>query len=157
LVIQINGLTKVFDTGDHQISGVQQQGSGFGSVSFSSQLGTFDVSSLRELGPQQVAATPAAAPAPHHPGSFAAQSQYQSASAPQSHHQTFTTPQPITHHQTAAAPQPEPQQTSQSAPGAPADPAAIIAAIESLAGLYDRGILFDEEFASKKAELLARL
>jgi len=37
------------------------------------------------------------------------------------------------------------------------DSAAIVAAIESLAGLHERGILSDEEFASKKAELLGRL
>jgi hypothetical protein len=32
-----------------------------------------------------------------------------------------------------------------------------VAAIESLAGLHQRGILSDEEFSAKKAELLARL
>ncbi len=44
-------------------------------------------------------------------------------------------------------------------PAAPVgdDPATIIAAIESLAGLHARGILSDDEFATKKAELLARL
>ena len=48
LAIQINGVTRVFDTGEHQIGGVQQQqGGGSGSVNFTSQLGTFDVSSLR--------------------------------------------------------------------------------------------------------------
>src|ERR1700761_9668762 len=74
LAIQIDGVTKVFDTGEHYIGGVQQQqqGSGYASVSFTSQLGTFDVSSLTELGTQRVAETPAAAPSPQH------QSQYQS-------------------------------------------------------------------------------
>ena len=38
---------------------------------FTSQFGTFDVSSLRELGARQVAETPAAAPAPRHRGSVA--------------------------------------------------------------------------------------
>jgi len=33
----------------------------------------------------------------------------------------------------------------------------IVAAIESLAGLHERGILTDEEFAAKKTELLGRL
>ena len=33
----------------------------------------------------------------------------------------------------------------------------IVASIEALAGLHQRGILSDEEFATKKAELLARL
>jgi hypothetical protein len=127
LAIQINGVTKVFDTGEHQIGGVQQQQGGrFGSVSFSSQFGTFDVSSLTELGAQQVAEPPTAAPAP----------QYQSDPAPQ------FAPQ-------AQAPEP--------ASGASGDSAAIIAAIESLAGLHQRGILSDEEFATKKAELLGRL
>ena len=74
LAIQINGVTRVFDTGEHQIGGVQQQqGGGSGSVSFTSQFGTFDISSLTELGTQQVAETPTAAPAP----------QYQSEPAPQ--------------------------------------------------------------------------
>jgi hypothetical protein len=113
LAVQIAGATRVFDTAEHRIGGVQQQqGAGSGSVSFSSQFGTFDVSSLDELGPQRVAKTPAAAHAP----------------------------QPI-----------------QPAEGASGDPNAIIAAIESLAGLHQRGILSDEEFAAKKAELLARL
>lgn len=127
LAIQINGVTRIFDTGEHRIGGVQQQqGSGYGTASFTSQFGTFDVSSLRELGAQQVAETPVAAPVP----------EYQPEPAPQ------FTPQP-----------PAPAQTS----GVSGDSAAIIAAIESLAGLRERGILSDEEFSVKKAELLGRL
>lgn len=127
LAIQVGGVTRVFDTGEHRIGGVQQQQGGpYGSVSFTSQFGTFDVSSLSELGAQQVAETPAAAPAPQDQPDPAAQ----------------YTPQ-------TNAPRP----TS----GGPGDPASIIAAIESLAGLHQRGILSDEEFATKKAELLARL
>src|ERR1700757_1626186 len=74
LAIQIKGVTKVFDTGEHHIGGVQQQqqGGAFGSVGFTSQFGTFDISELSELGTQGVAETPAAAPAPRH------QAQYQS-------------------------------------------------------------------------------
>jgi hypothetical protein len=127
LAIQINGVTKVFDTGEHRIGGVQQQqGGGYGSVGFTSQFGTFDVTSLRELGTQQVAETPAAAPARH----------YKSDPAPQFAPQT-------------QAPEP--------ASGASNDPTAIVTAIESLAGLHQRGILSDEEFTAKKAELLGRL
>ena len=137
LAIQINGVTKVFDTGDHNIGGVQQQqqgggvhqqqpGGAPGSVTFTSQFGTFDVSSLPEVGTHRVTETPAA----RH------QSQYQSEPAPQFAPQT---------------PAPEP------ASGASGDPAAIVAAIESLAGLHERGIISDEEFATKKAELLSRL
>lgn len=127
LAIQINGVTKVFDTGKHHIGGVQQQqGTGYGSASFTSQLGTFDVSSLPELGAQQVAETPTAAPAPRNQPDPAPRS------APQ-----------------AQAPAP--------ASGASGDSATIVADIESLAGLHQRGILSDEEFATKKAELLGRL
>lgn len=105
LAIHFKGTTRIFDTGEHQIGGVaQQQGGAGGSVTFTSQLGTFDVSSLRELGGAQPPAPPAAPPA-------------------------------------ATA----------------GDTAGVIAAIESLAGLHERGILSDEEFATKKAELLARL
>jgi hypothetical protein len=83
LAIQINGVTKVFDTGEHHIGGVQQQqqGGGYGSVSFTSQFGTFDVSSLAELGTQRVAETPAAAPGPQYQSDRPApkhQVQYQS-------------------------------------------------------------------------------
>jgi hypothetical protein len=130
LAIQINGVTRIFDTAEHRIGGVQQQqGGGYGSVGFTSQLGTFAVSALSELGAEQVAATPVTAPAPQRQG------QYQSATP---------APQPST-------PPPAP------VPGGAGDPATIVAAIESLAGLHQRGILSDEEFAAKKAELLARL
>lgn len=122
LVIEIGGVTRVFDTGEHHIGGVQQQqGGGISSVGFSSQLGTFGVLSLRELGVQPAETPTPQTPAPETP-----------AAAPE-------TPAP-----SAAA-------------GGPTDAAAVIAAIESLAGLHERGILSDQEFATKKAELLSRL
>jgi Short C-terminal domain len=137
LAIQIGGVTRVFDTGEHHIGGVQQQqGGGYGSVIFTSQLGTFGVSSLRDLGTQQAAAAAAPPPAPAAPHAPQHQSQYQSGSPPQA--------APATPSATPGA-------------GASGDAAAIVAAIESLAGLHQRGILSDEEFATKKAELLGRL
>src|ERR1700758_2695773 len=90
LAIQMGGVTRVFDTGEHYVSGVQQQqGGGYGSVGFTSQFGAFGVSSLRDLGVQQGAqqqgqATPAAPS-----GQF--QSQYQSEPAP---HVAAQTPTP---------------------------------------------------------------
>ena len=150
LAIQINGVTKVFDTGEHRIGGVQQQqqGGGYGSVTFTSQFGTFDVSSLPEVGTQRAAETPGAARAPQYQSQYQsdpAQAQYQSDPA-QAQYQSDPAPQ--------FAPQ---TQTPEPASGASGDPAAIVAAIESLAGLHQRGILSDEEFAAKKAELLGRL
>ncbi len=127
LAIQINGVTKIFDTGEHQIGGVQQQqAGGYGSVSFTSQLGTFQVSSLRELSTYHVGETPTAAPAPQ--------------------------PQP------GPTPPFEPQaQAPEPTVAASGDAVSIVAAIEALAGLHQRGILSDEEFAAKKAELLGRI
>jgi hypothetical protein len=168
LAIQINGVTKVFDTGEHHIGGVQQQqqGGGYSSVGFTSQLGTFGVSSLSELGTQRVAETPAGAPSQQQYQSPVApqyQSQYQSDPAPQfapmfsgaeGRHSRTEAPEPAS----GPAPQFVPQTVaSEPASGASGDPAAIVAAIESLAGLHQRGVLSDEEFAAKKAELLGRL
>lgn len=69
LALHMNGVTRVFDTGEHRIGGVQQQQGGpSGSVTFTSQLGTFGVSSLREIGAEAPAtAPPAAAPTPPPP------------------------------------------------------------------------------------------
>jgi len=70
------------------------------------------------------------------------------AARPPSGYALAATASPGGHSQTQA---PEP------ASGASGDPAAIVAAIESLAGPHQRGVLSDEEFAAKKAELLGRL
>lgn len=154
LAIQINGITKIFDTGEHHIGGVQQQqGGGYGSVSFTSQLGTFAVSNLPELGAQELAETPAAAPAPQYQG------QYQSGPPPQSAPSSRAgAPQYQGQYQSSTPPQSAPPTPApEPIPGASGDAATIVAAIESLAGLHQRGILSDEEFAAKKAELLGRL
>ena len=140
LAIQMNGVTRVFDTGEHHIGGVQQQQGGrSGTVSFASQLGTFDISSLTELGTQPAAETAGAAPDPK---------------------PVADSPTPTAAKQ--SPPEPVPPSAAQTQPaastsGGTADPAAIIAAIESLAGLHQRGILTDDEFAAKKAELLSRI
>ena len=126
------------------IGGVQQQqGTGYSSVGFTSQFGTFGVSSLRELGTQQVAHTAAAAPGPQH------ESQYQSGPAP---HFPPEAPAPE-----ASAPEPPAAKPATGASDDAGNSQAIVAAIESLAGLHQRGILSDEEFSTKKAELLSRL
>jgi hypothetical protein len=139
LAIQINGVTKVFDTGEHHIGGVQQQqGGGYGSAGFTSQFGTFVVSTLPEVDTHPVAETPAAT------------QQSQPGPAPRS----APPPQP---------PQPAPASTSPSTSTSTSmsmstdNPAAIIAAIKSLGELHEQGILTDDEFATKKTELLGRL
>ena len=69
LAISRNGQVTVYNTLDHNIGGVQQQQGGYsGSLTFSSQFGTFTVDSLPVVSPQgapaqQQAWQPAPAPA----------------------------------------------------------------------------------------------
>lgn len=122
LAISRNGQVSLYDTLDHQIGGVQQQqGGAYGSLSFSSQFGTFGVDSLPLVGPQD--ASPATTGA--------------------SARGSGNDPAPS-----------NPYVSSTSGPAASND---IIQAIEKLGQLRERGILTDEEFRSKKAELLGRL
>jgi putative oligomerization/nucleic acid binding protein len=130
LAVSRGGQVTVYDTLDHQIGGVQQQQGGpYGSQSFTSQFGTFTVESLPSVGPQPFQQAPQAAPQP-------AQSSNQQ--APQRSEQ---------------------QSSAQPGSGSGGSHAApdILNAIERLGQLHERGILSDDEFRSKKAELLARL
>lgn len=159
LAIRRGGAITLCNTGDHAISGVQQQG-GRGSLEFSSQLGSFTVDSLPVVNtaaasdgapPAAVAAaTPAAAAAPHRQ------------SGSQSRSQTRV-PAPVPTPASASAVSPQASITPQLNPAAAA-PAGVAgtaveigAAIETLAGLRDKGFLTDDEFTAKKSELLARL
>lgn len=129
LAVSQNGQVCVYDTLDHQIGGVQQQqGGGAGSLSFSSQYGTFGVESLPRVNPAPASSPggqpPRAEPAPSSPAAEA-----------------------------AAAP----ASASLSPPSPPSSSHDIIGAIERLGQLRDKGIVTEEEFKAKKAELLARL
>ena len=115
LALEIDGQTTVYDTLDNQIGGVSQQQGGNDSLTFSSQYGTFGVSSLPVVSgggyvqPQQNFSAPA-------PQNFAQQPQY------------------------SPAPQDD-----------------VFAKIERLAALHQKGILTDQEFHSKKQELLSQV
>jgi len=120
LAIQQNGQVSLYDTLDHQIGGVQQQqqNSYPGSLSFSSQYGTFTVESLPRADGHQAA--PPQAPAP-----------------------VYNNEAP-----------PSPSNSPALSPRSHAD---ILSALERLGSLHQKGVLSDEEFRDKKAELLARL
>ncbi len=123
----------VYDTQDHQIGGFsQQQGSG-GSITFSSQFGTVNLSTLPVISRNGVMQPP---PPP-----------------------TF---QPIAPpaHEPAAELQSAPSQTTAQTTAQLGSNAAgqdILAVLERLGALKEKGYISDEEFATKKAELLARL
>ena len=117
LAIQQGGNVRVYDTGEHRISGFSQQQGGDQSLTFTSQLGLVRVADLTLVFPRDD----------------------RSQDPPQS----------------VAASSPRTQ-----APPPPAAPVAmedIVKTIERLAELRKKDILTEEEFASKKAELLSRL
>lgn len=128
LALSDSGRITVYDTLGHRISGVSQQQSGRGHVVFTSQEGLVDLAAL----PVVWSNSPA--------------------------------PQPTRNDGRAAAGEPAPEPAHRPAPHAPSpgpshpgeqvDP---IAMIERLAALREKNILTDEEFQTKKAELLARL
>ncbi|MBP1850199.1 SHOCT domain-containing protein [Rhizobium halophytocola] len=132
LAIDLGGKITVYDTGDHRISGFSQQQSGDQSLTFTSQYGLVRVGELPVVGP---AVADAAEPPP-------------AATAPD-----MQAPDPGLQ---AQAPAPRmAENTGNAAPATVEDD--IFAKIEKLAALHGRGILTDDEYQAKKAELLARL
>ncbi len=128
LAIEINGELSVYDTLNHQISGVsQQQGKDF-AVAFTSQLGKVDISNLPLISGVDIAKKEKTS---------AATEQSQEKSAPQkseTKHSTTSTPAIAT-----------------------SEDHDIFNKIDRLAELLKKGVLTEEEFSAKKVELLARL
>ena len=159
-----NGAVRVYDTADHQIGGFSQQQSGDQSLSFTSQYGLVKLSDLREVDLEQPGvsgtksvsekAAPALSEALLKAASEtrpAAPSLAEAGPAPDSLEPVE--PEPVV---------PEPIQTdlprTEANPvSAAADESDIFAKIERLAALHAKGILSDEEYQSKKAELLDRI
>ncbi len=134
LAILENGRLSIYDTLDHHIGGVQQQQGGpSGSLSFSSQFGTFSVGSL-PLAPNGNASF--APPPPQQTSNYAPSSQQGYAPAP-----------------AYAPPPPHPPMTAR----AGVRRATSSQPSERLGDLHHKGVLTDAEFQSKKAELLAQL
>ncbi|MCY0964564.1 SHOCT domain-containing protein [Parathalassolituus penaei] len=139
LALDINGQVTVYDTLDHQIGGVgQQQGNGY-SLTFSSQYGTVAVDSL-----------PLAA-------GFGGSNQSGNSGYNQpvyeqpAQNSSLVDNNGYTNNAGNGSVANTSGNTSQDGSGD------IIATIERLAELHNRGILSDAEFSSKKAELLQRL
>ncbi len=127
LAIEVNGHVTVYDTLDHQISGFSQQQSVGGSMSFNSQYGLIDVASLPVISVDGVAPNTQPPASP---------------------------PPPSPSQQPAAAPASSGQGQGRQGSMQSSD---IFATIEKLADLRSKGVLSNEEFDAKKAELLSRL
>jgi hypothetical protein len=184
LVIERDGEQAIYDTADHAIGGVAQQQGTSRSLRFTSQHGplTLDALQLLDVGtvgmPSPGHARTPSMPVPAADGSFQSHQARAPSNAPAD--------QPLEEagrvgddvlaqrtwdETTAISPapaRPGPRRTAASVgqravpPGPPGASAAvtpeqIIATLEQLAGLRDRGILSAGEFQQKKAELLSRL
>ncbi|MEO6599103.1 MAG: SHOCT domain-containing protein, partial [Polyangiaceae bacterium] len=131
LAIDRAGHVTVYDTLDHQIGGVQQQqGGSSGTLSFTSQFGTFTVDSLPTVSSNREPV------------------QSQPPQNPPFQNQPFQS-QPIQN-------QPFPSQHPQNF-GHPQSHDEILQTLERLSDLHQRGVLSEDEFRTKKSELLSRL
>lgn len=135
LAVELNGQVSVYDTLNHNISGVSQQQGGDTSLTFSSQYGTVAVSSLPLIKGAGIA------PAPQ---------------------TNFAVPPPAEYFQQPSN-APSPQQPAQYIPESSAnispqqDINGALELLGKLAQLRDAGALTEEEFNSKKARILDRI
>lgn len=123
LAVTTGGAPWVYDTLDHRIGGFGQQQGGGQSITFTSQYGTVNLSTLPVVSRDGIQVPPQPAPAP------------------------MQNTLPVAPAAVAAADQ-------QSSQGKSDD---IIATLERLGQLMEKGYISKEEFASKKNELLARI
>ena len=138
LAISRGSQVTVYDIGDHVISGFSQQQGGDQSMTFTSQRGVVRVADLPVV--TAADATPVPAQAAEIPPTQAEPSAPVPASTP--------SPTPDASPGRAASAAPEPSASAQDD---------IFATLEKLADLRGKGILSEEEFTAKKAELLGRL
>ncbi|MEO8013232.1 MAG: SHOCT domain-containing protein [Polaromonas sp.] len=141
LAIETNGSVTVYDTQDHQLGGFSQQQSYGSSVTFSSQYGLVDVTRLPVVSVKGVQQN---LDADGHTNGLGATQ----AATPEFRPAAFAAPAPFPL-------QPELQARPGNNP-TPGD-ADIFLMIEKLADLRSRAIISDEDFNTKKTELLARL
>jgi hypothetical protein len=132
LAIDLHGQVRVYDTGNHLVSGFSQQQSGDQSLTFTSQFGPIRVTDLPEVYPQ--AETPRA---PTPPTTLA------------------TEPEPVP--PAIAMMNPSPAACPPPTAGTASAVLDVFATIERLAELRKKEILTEDEFAAKKAELLSRI
>ncbi|MGJ8572728.1 MAG: SHOCT domain-containing protein [Hoeflea sp.] len=149
-----DGRVRVYDTADHRIGGFSQQQSGGQSLSFTSQYGLVKLADLHEVDLEQSggagtrSVSEKSAPALSDALLKAATGSLAAEPSP-----ADKDPAPSEFEQT----QPDTQRSETLPASAPVEEADIFAKIERLAALHSKGILSDQEYQSKKAELLARI
>lgn len=141
LAVSTGGAPWVYDTLDHQIGGFGQQQGGGQAITFTSQYGTVNLATLpvvwRDGAP--VAQEPAAGPVPQEP-----------VAAPVPSNNMDPAPV-IVDTDLPSASNVGGQQSPQASAGD------VVALLERLGQLMEKGYISEEEFKSKKAELLSRI
>jgi hypothetical protein len=130
LAVELNGNVTIYDTLDNNISGVSQQQGGDSSLTFSSQYGTIAVNSLPVVSGQA------------------------QASAPQAN---FAEPVMNTPVEEQAVSQVNKEEVVSEPATQTSNIDDVISVIGKLAKLRDAGAISDDEFNSKKSELLGRI
>ena len=145
LAVMTGGETWVYDTLDHQIGGFSQQQGAGGSIVFTSQYGTVNLSTLPVVSRGGVAQPPAVPPpavAPDCPV----------VAPPAPDQPSVQVDEPLTTPGVSVNVRGESSTVATSGQGED-----VIATLGRLGELLEKGYLTEEEFASKKAELLSRL
>jgi hypothetical protein len=130
LAVMTGGEVWVYDTQDHQIGGFSQQQGAGGSITFSSQFGTVNLSTLPVVSRGGVPQRPSEASPPQ-------------AAIPIS--RDVSTEQPAVISNFSGSPTRNNSGND------------VLDTLERLGAMKEKGYITDEEFASKKAELLSRL
>jgi hypothetical protein len=158
LAIVRGGVTEVYDSGDHMISGVGQQQGGDQSITFSTSHGPVGLSDLRRIdGPGQDR-TQAEQPQAEQPDAAPRAPEAPAATTSPEPEATPTPPAAAPERDAPfVAPSAPPESPKPSAPASGSGHQEIFDALERLSDLKGRGILTEEEFAAKKKDLLARL
>ena len=148
LAVELNGQVSVYDTLDHNISGVSQQQGGNTSLTFNSQWGTINVDSLPLVSGQPVppapqtnfAEPPAQAQVMNQPAFIPANNSNEPA-------ESNTAPEYSNNSNTQQTTNIDQKYTTNQ----------TLEILEKLAQLRDLGALTDEEFNIKKSDLLKRI
>ncbi|GJE54344.1 SHOCT domain-containing protein [Methylobacterium thuringiense] len=146
LAVETDGRVALYDTGDHVITGASQQQSGTSRVRFSGPHGVISLDDLTPVGQTQAQSEPK----PNEPARTAPSYSPPPAPEPRPAYAPSRDDAP-----SQASPPERPRPAS--APTSASPQTDVISTLERLAELHRKGILTDEEFSGKKAELLARL
>lgn len=166
LVIERQGQVSIYDTQDHQISGVSQQQGAESSLSFTSQKGTVEISNLPLISGPGISDKANSQEKSQEESRQESQENFQKEFQQESQESTtgsqsdiFTKENLIANLPETSTEETEPalEKTVEKSPNQQEQDEYIFAKIERLAQLRERGIISKEEFTEKKAELLARL